>query len=225
MLLQPIVSAFLILLPPGTYAKCCWGDAIKGICGDGSTGTPCCGYKKCNAFCCACPGVSVIREVIEEPGIEWTSVITAPYDSVHSTYEEWTCRASHITTWYPPPATERALPEDSATTIFSASEPVATLTGNPQPTFTSVRKHPLDNHQMLSGLQETFDRVSNGKEKNGTSIITLDQYFGFFNVTDNGTETDFGKHVEAKFRAHDRNGDGSLTVEEAQLLCDRDGCY
>ncbi|KIW93620.1 uncharacterized protein Z519_06225 [Cladophialophora bantiana CBS 173.52] len=100
--------------------------------------------------------ISVIREAIEQPGIEWTSVITAPCDSVHSTYEEWTCRASHIITWYPPPATRRAPPEDSATTVFSAGEPVETITGSLQPAFANVLKHPLHNHKMLSELQETF---------------------------------------------------------------------
>jgi hypothetical protein len=37
------------------YAKCCLSDA-GGDCGDNSSGSPCCGYNKCNGFCCACPG-------------------------------------------------------------------------------------------------------------------------------------------------------------------------
>ncbi|OQV01615.1 hypothetical protein CLAIMM_06940 [Cladophialophora immunda] len=223
MIVQSIVSALLLLVLPGTFAKCCREDA-GGDCGDNSIGTPCCGYKACNAFCCACPGVSVIREIIEQGSIEWTSVVTAPYDWAHSTFEQWTCRASHVTTWYPPP-TKRALPKDSATTIFSSGKPVATITAKPHPTLTTVLLHAAYNQETLAELEETFDFVSKGRKRNGTSIITLDQYFSFFNVADNGTETDFGKRVEAKFRAHDKNGDGLLTVEEAQLLCDSDGCY
>ncbi len=40
---------------PAVYAKCCLAD-VGGDCGDNSAGTPCCGYNKCNGFCCACPG-------------------------------------------------------------------------------------------------------------------------------------------------------------------------
>ncbi|KAH0848793.1 hypothetical protein AYO21_08234 [Fonsecaea monophora] len=170
------------------------------------------------------PSVSVIREIIDQGDMEWTSIITAPYDWEHSTFEQWTCRASHITTWYPPP-TKRALPEDSATTIFSSSQPLATVTKKPQPTLTPALRHATRDQEALAELEATFDSVSKGKKSNGTSVITLDQYLGFFNVADDGTETDFGKHVEAKFRAHDRDGDGLLTLEEAQLLCDSDECY
>ncbi|OAP55436.1 hypothetical protein AYL99_10409 [Fonsecaea erecta] len=222
MILQSIILALLLWLP-GICGKCCREDS-GGDCGDNSVGTPCCGYKACNAFCCSCPGVSVIREIIDKSSTEWTSVITAPYDWAHSTYEQWTCRASHITTWYPPP-TKRALPEDTVTTILGSGEPVATITKKPQPTLTTMLLHAAYNQDSLAELEETFSSVSRGEKRNGTSVITLDQYFGFFNVADNDTQSAFGKYVEAKFRAHDGNGDGLLTVEEAQLLCDSDGCY
>ncbi|KIX93482.1 uncharacterized protein Z520_10902 [Fonsecaea multimorphosa CBS 102226] len=223
MILQSIISLFFLLALPGTFAKCCREDS-GGDCGDNSVGTPCCGYKACNAFCCSCLGVSVIGEIIDKSTTEWTSVITAPYDSVHSTFEQWTCRASHITTWYPPP-TKRALPEDAVTNISNSDKLVATITEKAQPTWTTALLHSAYNQDALVELEETFDFVSKGEKRNGTSIITLEQYFGFFNVSSNGTQTVFGKFVEAKFRAHDKNGDGLLTVEEAQLLCDSDGCY
>ncbi|EGD92006.1 hypothetical protein H112_00609 [Trichophyton rubrum D6] len=39
---------------------CCKPWAFAGPkynkCEDGTTGTPCCGYGKCNGFCCACKG-------------------------------------------------------------------------------------------------------------------------------------------------------------------------
>lgn len=44
------VLAFAAL--PSVLAFCCDGPQ----CADGTSGTPCCGYKKCNIFCCACGG-------------------------------------------------------------------------------------------------------------------------------------------------------------------------
>ena len=52
----------------------------------------------------------------------------------------------------------------------------------------------------------------------------LEQYFGFFNVTDDQRDSPYAKNVGAKFRAHDINGDGMLTFDEVQLACDEDGC-
>ena len=52
------ISTLLVLFQAalqGVYAKCCH-ESHEGTCGDGSRATPCCGYKACNGFCCACPG-------------------------------------------------------------------------------------------------------------------------------------------------------------------------
>ena len=38
-----------------TNAVCCRAGG-SGRCDDGTTGTPCCGYGKCNIFCCNCDG-------------------------------------------------------------------------------------------------------------------------------------------------------------------------
>ena len=64
--------------------------------------------------------------------------------------------------------------------------------------------------------------MSGGRKHNGTDVITLGDYFGYFNVTDDGS--DYANSVKAKFYAHDINGDGVVTFEEGQLHCDADGC-
>ncbi len=63
-----------------------------------------------------------------------------------------------------------------------------------------------------------------GRKHNGAEVVTLDDYFGFFNVTGDHQGSDFSKSVAAKFRAHDVNGDGMVDFDEAQLYCDADGC-
>lgn len=61
-----------------------------------------------------------------------------------------------------------------------------------------------------------------GRQHNGIDVITLDDYFGFFNASDDGS--DYAYSVKAKFHAHDINGDGMVSFEEGQLRCDADGC-
>ncbi|EXJ54722.1 hypothetical protein A1O7_10063 [Cladophialophora yegresii CBS 114405] len=206
----------------GVYAKCCLSDA-GGDCGDNSAGTPCCGYKPCNGFCCACKGVQVIREVIETDKHTWTSVITAPAGTT------WTCRASHITTWYPPPATDVSSgthKRDVPATMVLRDDGglVATVTQMVQTaTSTSFTRPPYD-PEMLAHLQSTFNHVCRGRKHNGVHVIDLDDYFGYFNVTTKRKDSDYAKDVEAKFRAHDINQDGLLTIEEVQLRCGSDGC-
>ncbi|CAG7710875.1 unnamed protein product, partial [Allacma fusca] len=46
-----------------TSSQCCGLDAFAAFfnggastCDDGTTGTPCCGYGRCNLFCCDCNG-------------------------------------------------------------------------------------------------------------------------------------------------------------------------
>lgn len=156
--------------------------------------------------------------MVDSGHLEWTSVITAPIGTT------WTCRASHITTWYPPPTDavsiqKREQNEDLAT---------GSTTAMPQPTFTNpptrMPPTPYYSPDMLAELQSTFNHVCGGHQHNGVGVITLDQYLGFFNVSDEDRGRIFGKNVEAKFRAHDINGDGMLTLDEAKLLCDGDGC-
>lgn len=77
---------------------------------------------------------------------------------------------------------------------------------------------------MLAELRSTFNHVCGGRQHNGAYVIDLDQYFGFFNVSDKDRDGVFGRNVEAKFRAHDINGDGMLTLDEVKLRCDDTGC-
>ncbi|ETI20174.1 hypothetical protein G647_08208 [Cladophialophora carrionii CBS 160.54] len=166
--------------------------------------------------------VQVIREVIEADDHEWTSVITAPVGTT------WTCRASHITTWYPPPteissAQKRDVP---ATTVLRDDDAnlVASVTRMARPTISSSFARPPYNPEMLADLQNTFNHVCRGRKHNGVNVIDLDDYFGYFNVTAERRVSDYARDVEAKFRAHDINKDGVLTIEEVQLRCGSDGC-
>lgn len=51
-LLVVLAASFL---PAPVLAECCDRDSC-GRCGDHTQGTPCCGYGKCNIFCCNCDG-------------------------------------------------------------------------------------------------------------------------------------------------------------------------
>ncbi|KEF56579.1 uncharacterized protein A1O9_06768 [Exophiala aquamarina CBS 119918] len=175
----------LPLLVPSASAKCCQPDA-GGDCGDNSGGTPCCGYKKCNGFCCACQGVNIIREEIDTiwSGTHylWTSVITAPW-SPESGWTTWTCRASHVTSWDLPPHTttqsdaKRGLPFNSRPTVTThpselhhksrsahshgPSETMSspTLSNQHPRTFTTHPAH-LNNARQLAELAELADAKS-----------------------------------------------------------------
>ena len=70
-------------------------------------------------------------------------------------------------------------------------------------------------------LEVTFNGVSNGATAsvNGSNVkvVTKAQYLGFFNTSE---ETRYGQSVVVKFQCHDVNGDGVLTLEEVNTLCD-----
>jgi Ca2+-binding EF-hand superfamily protein len=72
-------------------------------------------------------------------------------------------------------------------------------------------------------LQETFDRVRRGRQHNGTPVIDLDDYLEYFNVTADRKGDSYGVSVQEKFRVHDVNNDGLLTLQEVHLVCDRHG--
>jgi hypothetical protein len=93
-----------------------------------------------------------------------------------------------------------------------------------QPTSSSSLTRPPYNPEMLAELQNTFSHVCRGRKHNGVNVIDLDDYFGYFNVTAGHKDSDYARDVEAKFRAHDVNQDGLLTIEEVQLRCSSDGC-
>ena len=63
-----------------------------------------------------------------------------------------------------------------------------------------------------------------GRKHNDIEVTSLDDYFKFFNVADNKRGTRFGNAVEAKFHAHDIDGDGFVTFEEGMLECNASGC-
>ena len=48
------IACLTALLPLATAACCNGDDDVR--CADGTRSTPCCGYGKCNIFCCACKG-------------------------------------------------------------------------------------------------------------------------------------------------------------------------
>lgn len=50
-----IVSSILIITMINDFVstECCDSND-RSICGDGTKGTPCCGYRRCNLFCCNC---------------------------------------------------------------------------------------------------------------------------------------------------------------------------
>jgi len=52
---QFVLFAVLLSLVSYVAGACCGADN-KNLCGDNTAGTPCCGYGKCNIFCCACKG-------------------------------------------------------------------------------------------------------------------------------------------------------------------------
>ncbi|KAJ9603107.1 hypothetical protein H2200_012402 [Cladophialophora chaetospira] len=209
------------------YAKCCHED-YWATCGDGTHGTPCCGYKTCNGFCCACQGVEIIREVVYSyqtsptyHTYKWTSVITAPAGTT------WTCRASHLTTTDPPPqltSVQAKREEPTKIRLRVEIDLAATVTKAPHTILGRSTAPPPYNAQMLADLKETFTHVCGGRTHNGANVVNLDDYYGYFNVTADQKGTDFAKSVRAKFHTHDINGDGFLTMDEAELLCDSNGC-
>jgi hypothetical protein len=105
----------------------------------------------------------------------------------------------------------------------SDDTPIVTITDKPRPTLPASFYRPDHDNEVPTELEETFDRVCAGRKHKGRRAFDLDQYYGFFNVTDT-TDSLYAKDVEAKFRAHDIDGDGMLTFEEVQLVCDADGC-
>jgi hypothetical protein len=76
----------------------------------------------------------------------------------------------------------------------------------------------------LAAAESLFKLAANGVTSDGVDVITLTGYLDFFNITDLTRESGYARSVVEKFHFHDRNGDGMLTFEESQMLCDADGC-
>lgn len=176
--------------------------------------------------------VQVIREVIELSTVKWTSTITAPW-SPGSGYTNWTCRASHITTWYPPPTTlKHAVLHAAPTTPISpvagamSKAYAAAPTSIPLPLPRGPGPFLYDT-AALAHVQETFDKVSGGMQVGGRRVVAREQYLAFFNVSGSSVDGNgdaFAQSVLDKFHAHDQDGDGYLTLQEIQLFCDQSGC-
>ncbi len=201
--ISTILPLLLLLISflnfPVADARCCHSDA-GGDCGDNSSGTPCCGYKKCNGFCCACEGVGIIRQEVEqtaEGGKKFytTSIIIAPVGVT------WTCRQDHITK--DPPKIRmaaHATPSDSGTR--TATLPIVTAAPH-------IRERPP---RWSSECDDTLKWVSHGSGR-----VTPEQYRKYFNVTDE--QSDRYKAVDAIFHARDADNNGVLTQGElAELL-------
>lgn len=76
----------------------------------------------------------------------------------------------------------------------------------------------------LAAAAAAFKDASDSVTEHGVDVITLDGYLAYFNVDALNLETAYGRSVVEKFHLHDTDGDGVLTFEETQLLCDTDGC-
>jgi hypothetical protein len=182
-------------------AKCCRADQGGG-CGDNSNGTPCCGYKKCNGFCCACQGVNTIRQEVEvhDSGTKFhttISIITVPPGTT------LTCRADHIT-------------KEPFTVTKKATAAAAMVTAAPKPGYSNNNPPP----QAPSECDDIFRRVSKGAGK-----ITMDdylEYFGFKGVGDGSDDCARKGSVVDMFNFRDKDGNGVLTLEEIEEMIDDD---
>lgn len=47
---------FIVVLETPQVLSACCNAGSGGSCADGTTSTPCCGFRSCNIFCCACKG-------------------------------------------------------------------------------------------------------------------------------------------------------------------------
>ncbi|KAI1625188.1 hypothetical protein EDD37DRAFT_680349 [Exophiala viscosa] len=231
---------------PSVDAKCCNHLTKTLECGDGTLGTPCCGYGRCNAFCCRCPGVSIFEDTVEYNGTEYQTIVTAPSDPVKG-QASWTCRDRHITTTGPPPTTTattvtsptgdgKRSAGDAAVTDFlirttAAPLPTGPATFGPKSSlsylFPSVDLYPSspEDHDAWADEVRVFEDLSGGLQINGTWVVSKEQYLGFFGVSDLEIGSEHGQNVLAKFAMHDINRDGYLNFEETALHCDRHGCY
>jgi hypothetical protein len=196
--LATVLVSFLIT---SANAKCCKADH-GGDCGDNSNGTPCCGYKKCNGFCCACEGVNTIRQEVEvhDGGTKFhttISVMTAPPGTFV------TCRDDHIT-------------KNPFTTTKKAVVAAAVITTPPKPGYINDEPGP----QSPSECDDIFQEVSKGAGR-----ITMDDYldyFGFKGVGDRSDDCARKAAVVDMFKLRDKDGNGVLTLEEIEEMVDDD---
>ncbi|KAI1618703.1 hypothetical protein EDD36DRAFT_460342 [Exophiala viscosa] len=262
-----VILLFVSFTLPPADAKCCdrRGKTWPDLCRDDTPQTPCCGYGKCNAFCCACKGATVIQSTVDYSGTTYVTTITAPSDPVKG-QETWTCReGNHLLTVLPPPNREQStvtVTLSSYNTVVGGGQSTVTVTMSskktvvsgvntvkravdqatmtipserptmsPRPTnpppfgFPAVGYPSLEERDALADQILLFEDVSGGLQINGTSVVSKEQYLGFFNVPDTETGGQYGQYVLAKFAMHDANGDGVLTFDETQLQCDKDGCH
>ena len=124
-----------------------------------------------------------------------TSVINAPVGVT------WTCRDDHITA-HPP-------------RIRAAATPSGTFTAAPV-AYTPAAKFPGRLHQPASECGDILNWVSHGSGR-----VTLEQYWHYFNVTDEQS-TQYTA-VEAMFHARDKDNNGVLTVDEIEEMLSYDG--
>ena len=182
--------------------KCCNPDA-GGDCGDNSAGTPCCGYHKCNGFCCACEGVQIIRQPVDVRSgtkhLTTTSVITAP------PWTTWTCREDHITK---DPPTVRDVASATATVIGIPS-PIVTAASvfRDRPSGPGYQGPP----QPAAECDDILMRVSGGSGK-----VTLEQYLHFFNASEDNNPRK--SVITDMFHNRDVDGNGVLTKDEIEVM-------
>ena len=103
----------------------------------------------------------------------------------------------HLLGPIPSDALTLAKRHNPAITVRGDNSNPPAITAMPQPYYYVSAAAPPYDAQMLADVQQTFTRVGRGRRHDGVAVIDLDDYFGFFNVTEDVKETAFGKSVEA----------------------------
>ncbi len=105
---------------------------------------------------------------------------------------------------------------------------MAAVNGAPMPTLETVTTKVPDYRKMSphfdGNFNDMFHNLSGGLKVDGASVVSKEEYLGYFDLSNAQAGSQRGQNVLRKFQMHDRNGDGYLTPDEMSLLCDEDGC-
>jgi hypothetical protein len=177
----------------------------------------------CNFFCCACPGVTTIISTVQCPE-NYVSrsefFLTAPPDTT------WTCRDRHsftnsvdcsstTITFRPHPT---AFPTTKTTKTPDAGD--IAITQAPKPT--TAPKVPVYSFEDLAEYEAHFGACAGVQQTAKKAKVSIDQYLAYQNITD--LSSDAASLARTKFGWHDIDGDGQVSFQEGQLLCDGTGC-
>ncbi|KAK4938499.1 hypothetical protein LTR10_021031 [Elasticomyces elasticus] len=173
--------------------------------------------------------VTVIESTVSYSGTTYVTTLTAPSDPVNG-QKTWTCREGNLLLTVSPPPTTVFVQPTTVTVTLPATEtpPSERPSVSPPPTALPVQAvdYPsLEERDALADQIQLFEDVSGGLQINGTSVVSKEQYLGFFNVPEAEIGGHYGQNVLAKFAMHDLDGDGVLSFDETQLHCGGDGCH